>query len=219
MRSLRSALMPVAATLAIQALMSMATVTLPVLAPAAASEIGAPVAWLGLFVALVYGSSMACGLASGALVRRLGALRLSQLCLLSGGAGVALIATGRLVWVVCGALLLGCGYGPVTPASSHLLTRTAPPEHLSMIFSIKQTGVPLGGVLAGSPLPLIACCGRAGTRRHCASLWPAPCWPWPCNRCAPRSMPIARRARASASAAWRCRRAWSSPIAPAARSL
>lgn len=155
MRSLRSALIPVAATLAIQALMSMATVTLPVLAPAAASEIGVPVAWLGLFVAMVYGSSMACGLASGALVRRLGALRLSQLCLLSGGAGVALIATGRLAWVVCGALLLGCGYGPVTPASSHLLTRTAPPEHLSMIFSIKQTGVPLGGVLAGSLLPMV----------------------------------------------------------------
>ena len=170
MRSLRGTLVPVAATLAIQALMSMATVTLPVLAPLAAKDIGAPVAWVGLFVAMVYGTSMACGLASGALVRRLGALRLSQLCLVCGGAGVALISTGQPGLVVCGALLLGCGYGPVTPASSHLLTRASPPEHLSIIFSLKQTGVPLGGVLAGSLLPLVVLWGGWRVAALCVAL-------------------------------------------------
>ena len=50
----RGVLMPVAAMLAAQALLSMATVTLPVLAPAAAAEIGAPLAWIGLFVAIIY---------------------------------------------------------------------------------------------------------------------------------------------------------------------
>jgi MFS family permease len=170
MPSLRGALMPVGATLAIQSLMSMATVTLPVLAPAASHDIGAPAAWVGLFVALVYGTSMACGLASGALVRRLGALRLSQLCLVIGGAGLVMISTGRLGWVACGALLLGCGYGPVTPASSHLLTRTAPPQHLSIIFSFKQTGVPLGSVLAGSLLPLIVLWGGWRAAALCVAL-------------------------------------------------
>jgi MFS family permease len=149
----RGVLMPVAAMLAAQALLSMATVTLPVLAPAAAAEIGAPVAWIGLFVAIIYASSMASGLASGALVRRWGALRLAQLCLLSAGAGVALLSTGQVAGVAAGAVLMGMGYGPLNPASSHLLNRVSPPRHLSKIFSLKQTGVPLGGVLAGALLP------------------------------------------------------------------
>lgn len=149
----RGVLMPVAAMLAAQALLSMATVTLPVLAPAAAAEIGAPVAWVGMFVAIIYASGMASGLASGALVRRWGALRLAQLCLLSAGAGVALLATGQVAGVAAGAVLMGAGYGPLNPASSHLLNRVSPPRHLSKIFSLKQTGVPLGGVLAGALLP------------------------------------------------------------------
>lgn len=149
----RGVLVPVAAMLAAQALLSMATVTLPVLAPAAAAEIGAPLAWIGLFVAIIYASSMASGLASGALVRRWGALRLAQLCLLSAGAGVALLSTGQVAGVATGAVLMGMGYGPLNPASSHLLNRVSPPRHLSKIFSLKQTGVPLGGVLAGALLP------------------------------------------------------------------
>jgi predicted MFS family arabinose efflux permease len=152
---MRDWLPPVAAMLAIQALMSMASVALPVLAPAAAPDIGVPVAHVGLYVALIYGAGMTCGLVSGALVRRLGALRVSQLCLLSAAAGLALTASGRLPLVVCGALLIGAGYGPVTPASSHILSRTAPAQHLSAIFSLKQTGVPLGGALAGALLPSV----------------------------------------------------------------
>ena len=152
-------MVPVAAMLAAQALMSMATVTLPVLAPAAAAQIGAPLAWVGLFVALVYGAGMVCGLASGALVRRWGALRLSQLCLLSAALGVLCIATGHLVGLAAAAVLLGMGYGPLNPASSHLLTRVSPPRHLSKIFSLKQTGVPLGAVLAGLLLPTLVLWG------------------------------------------------------------
>lgn len=156
---MRSALLPVAATLAVQALMSMATITLPVLAPEAARDVGVPVAYIGLFVALIYATGMASGLVSAGLVHRLGALRVSQLCLLSGAAGLALAASGWLPLLVLGAVLIGCGYGPVTPASSHILSRTAPARHLSMIFSLKQTGVPIGGVLAGTLLPAVALWG------------------------------------------------------------
>jgi predicted MFS family arabinose efflux permease len=45
------------------------------------------------------------------------------------------------------------GYGPVTPASSHLLIKTTPPQRMSLVFSIKQTGVPVGGMLAGLIVP------------------------------------------------------------------
>ena len=146
----------VTAMLASQSLMSAATVALPVLAPKAAPAIGLPVAWVGWFVALVYGSSMACGLAAGSLLRRWGALRLAQLSLLSAAAGLGLIALGNVAGIVAGAWLLGMGYGPLNPASSHLLDRVAAPERRATIFSIKQTGVPLGAVLAGALLPSLA---------------------------------------------------------------
>ena len=60
------------------------------------------------------------------------------------------MATGAPALFVVGAILLGAGYGPVTPASSHILARSTPPQRLSLVFSLKQTGVPLGGALAGA---------------------------------------------------------------------
>ncbi|WP_293188997.1 MFS transporter [Ottowia sp.] len=55
--------------------------------------------------------------------------------------------------VALGALCIGAGYGPITPASSHLLALTTPAHRMSLVFSIKQTGVPAGGMLAGALVP------------------------------------------------------------------
>jgi nitrate/nitrite transporter NarK len=53
---------------------------------------------------------------------------------------------------MAGGFVVGLGYGPTTPASSAILVRT-PSRHFSLIFSIKQTGVPAGGALAGALVP------------------------------------------------------------------
>jgi predicted MFS family arabinose efflux permease len=77
--------------------------------------------------------------------------------------GLALPAAWpTLAGAVLGALLIGLGYGPVTPASSHLLARTTPAHRASFVFSVKQTGVPLGGVMAGAVVPWLA--SSAGAR-------------------------------------------------------
>lgn len=156
MKATPGLVVPVAAMLAAQAVLSMATVTLPILAPAVAAETGLRFSLLGLFVALIYASSMGCGLVSGALVRRWGALRLSQLCLIAACAGVGLLASAHIAGLAAAAVLMGIGYGPLNPASSHLLNRAAPPHHRSRIFSLKQTGVPVGALLAGALLPPLA---------------------------------------------------------------
>ena len=148
-----SAYFPLIATIAVQMLASMAVVTVPVLAPAAAATVGVSAGYVGLVVAVIYGAGMASGLVSGALVRRVGAIRVSQLCLLSCALGLWLAATAQLPLLALGAALIGCGYGLCTPASSHILSRNTPPERMALIFSLKQTGVPLGGALAGSVLP------------------------------------------------------------------
>jgi MFS family permease len=146
-------MLALAATLAIQALVSMAVLTPPVFAPLAAPAIGVAASETGIFMAFAYGGASVASMASGALLRRFGAMRLSQLCLVFCSIGVALVATAALPVVVLGAIILGLGYGPVTPASSHILVRQAPPARRAFIFSAKQTGVPLGGVLAGGLVP------------------------------------------------------------------
>ncbi len=161
---MREALFPLAATTAVQLLVSMAVVTVPVIAPELSREAGLAPAFVGLFIAAVYGVSMLSGLAAGGLVRRLGAIRVSQGCLAACAAGLALVAGGSAPLVAAGALLLGVGYGPITPASSHVLARTTPAGMMSFVFSLKQTGVPLGGALAGAVVPPLVLWGgwRAG---------------------------------------------------------
>ncbi len=140
-------------TLAVQAIASMAVLTLPVMAPVAAPALGVSAALVGVYVAIVYAGAMAASLASGAMVARYGAIRVSQGSLLLCAAGLALCAVPLAAASAAGALLIGIGYGPITPASSHLLSKSTPTHRMSLVFSVKQTGVPLGGMLAGAVVP------------------------------------------------------------------
>lgn len=150
---MRKTVFPLVATLSVQALVSMAVVTVPVLAPAAAAETGHSVSYTGIFIGLVYGACMAAALVAGPFVQRFGAIRTSQFCLLSCALGLALAAAGSTTAFVLSAILLGFGYGQVTPASSHVLAKSTPPGMIALVFSFKQTGVPLGGALAGAVVP------------------------------------------------------------------
>lgn len=151
-----SATLVLAATLTVQSLAAMALLTLPVVAPAVADSLGISAAYVGLYIALAYAGAMASSLFSGGAVRRFGAIRASQIGLLLCAIGVAACAIESPAAMAVGAVLIGLGYGPITPASSHLLAITTPAHRMSLVFSIKQTGVPLGGVLAGVIVPSLA---------------------------------------------------------------
>ena len=140
-------------TTAIQAMVSMALLTLPAMAPAVARALAVPSTLVGAYVALCYFAAMLSSLVGGTLVRRLGAIGVSQLGLGLCAVGLALCALPWLPAVALGALCIGAGYGPITPASSHLLALTTPAHRMSLVFSIKQTGVPAGGMLAGALVP------------------------------------------------------------------
>ena len=142
-----------AITLTVQAMVSMALLTLPVMAPVVAPALGVSAALVGVYVAIVYAGAMVASLGAGAVVGRFGAIRVSQVGLVLCAAGLALCAVPHVATVAAGAFLIGLGYGPITPASSHLLSRSTPAHRMSLVFSVKQTGVPLGGVLAGAVVP------------------------------------------------------------------
>ena len=131
----------------------MALITLPVMAPVVGKATGIPTTYVGVYVAAVYLAAMFASVLGGSFVKRWGALRLSQISLALTCLGLLLCAIPYTPAILLGAFLIGVGYGPVTPASSHLLIKTTPADRLSLVFSIKQTGVPVGGMLAGLLVP------------------------------------------------------------------
>lgn len=145
--------LPLIATLFIQAMVAMALLTLPVMAPVAAKALEVSPALVGVYVAITYAGAMFASLTSGTTVSRLGPIRVSQLGLILCAIGLCLCAVPWLPAIGLGALLIGLGYGPITPASSQILARTTQPSQMALVFSIKQTGVPVGAMMAGAIVP------------------------------------------------------------------
>ena len=144
-----------AMTLAVQSLTAMALAVPPVLAPVAAADFGAAPTAVGQWVGFSYTVAMFAGLASGTLVGRHGPVRVLQVAVLGVALGLAVGAGSHVaLLLLCGALL-GTAHGLVNPASSAILAAAAPARMRSMIFSIKQTGVPVGGALAGMLVPVL----------------------------------------------------------------
>jgi MFS family permease len=139
-----------------QGLLAGAGIVAPVLATLAAPEIGLDAYLVGIYVSILYAAAASTGLVSGSLIERWGSIRVCQLCLLLSAAALALATLGYASCLVVAALVLGVGYGPATPASSHVLIKVTPPERLNIVFSLRQTGVPLGNLLAGATLPSLA---------------------------------------------------------------
>ena len=151
--TLGGALPPLGAMFAMQVMMSMAGLAAPVFAVRLAVDLGISAGWVGLYMSAVFVVAMFSGVLGGGAVIRLGAVRVAQICLVVAAAALALMCLGAVTWVVLAALLIGLAYGPPTPASSHILARTTPRHLMPIVFSLKQTGVPAGGALAGALVP------------------------------------------------------------------
>lgn len=150
---MRIIVISVIAMLLQQALATMAPLSIAVIGPVVTEFLNINPGYIGAFVAMTYGTSMVSSLLSGGAIARYGAMRVSQCALIFCGLGLAVAATGSVPMFILAAVLLGMGGGPSTPASSHILARFSPPHVLPLVFSIKQTGVPVGGILAGALIP------------------------------------------------------------------
>ena len=151
----RGIALPLAVTLAVQTLVAFAVYCAPVMAPVAGPALGYSSSAVGYYIAATYFGSMLSSAAAGGWVARFGPIRASQAGLVLCLAGLGLAATAWPPLVLAGGFVVGLGYGPTTPASSVILVRAAPPSVFSLVFSIKQTGVPAGGALAGVLVPLL----------------------------------------------------------------
>lgn len=133
----------------------MTTLVLPAVAPVVAREYGFDPSLIGYQISMVSLGMMVTLTLLGNTTRRYGGARTNQL-------GHTLIAIGMLVllvpwtvFLVLGSLVIGLGYGMITPSASHLLMRYTAPERRSTVFSIHQVGIPAGGMLAALIAPAI----------------------------------------------------------------
>lgn len=146
----------IAATLAAQTLAAMAILTLPAIAPRFAEALGVNPSLIGYQVSLVYAAAMGSTAFGGGFVRAWGACRTTQAALLLAASGSVLAMVPNLAFLFSASILLGLGYGLTNPAAAHLLVRFTPERGRNLIFSFKQTGVPLGGLAAALTAPTIA---------------------------------------------------------------
>lgn len=144
---------PLLAMLAVQTAVSFLSRIAPTLAPTLAPRIGLPVESVGYLSALITGGSLVPLLLGLPLLRRLGSMRNLQVGLSLGVLGALLSAVPAPAALLFGSLLIGISIGPPSSAGMDVLQRFAPPRHRNLLFSVKQAGVPLGGVLAGLLMP------------------------------------------------------------------
>ena len=130
--------------------------TVPLIAPAIVADLGVDPALVGVYVAIGAVAGFLTTMGCGGLIVRYGALRMTQVGMLALAIGLSLPASGWLALFAVGAFVGGLGQAISTPSSSHLLGRLAPPRTAPLVFSIKQTGVPAGLMVAGVVTPVLA---------------------------------------------------------------
>jgi MFS family permease len=148
---------PLFATLAVQTLATMALYSLPAVGPAVALDIGVSGTLVGDFVAAVYGVGVISALMAPGWIRRFGGVRATQVVLLATAGMLLLASLGPgFTSLAASAVVLGLGYGAAAPASTHLLVPHTPKPVFNLVMSLRQIGVPLGGVAGALILPPLA---------------------------------------------------------------
>ena len=126
-----------------------------VIAPAILVDLSFDPAWVGAYFGLTALAALIVQVSCGSFIIRYGALRMSQAALVMLAIGMGITIEGSIFVFVISALVGGGGVAVSTPASSHLLGRYSPPQYAPLVFSIKQTAVPAGLLLAGFLGPLL----------------------------------------------------------------
>ncbi len=148
-------LVVLAATVA-QMVVAMSNVVLPTIAPKLAESLGLSPILIGYQVSLTFGTATVASMFGGTAVLRWGAARMTQVSMGACGAGLLLFLLPHWGFIVLGSVAVGAAMGLLTPAAAHMLVKYTRPEQRNLVFSIKQTGVPLGGVIIALTAPALA---------------------------------------------------------------
>ncbi len=125
----------------------------PVAGPAFTAEFGWDQAWVGYLTAATTVGALFVLTSGIGVIHRLGGVYTLQLSLLIGSASLLLYLVPSIGLALIASVCVGLSSGTANPAGSEVLTRLTPKEHRNVVFSIKQAGVPLGGIIGGLGIP------------------------------------------------------------------
>jgi len=146
---MRSSLLPLLIVLAPQIALSAVQSGVPVLAPAIVGALGLAPEAVGLLGGVMGFGSVWLFAANRAVTRVLGPLRALRAACALAVLGAGLVLTGIPLAVFAGAMALGFAYAVTAPAGSQILSRHTPRRLWGTLFSIRQSGVPVGAAFAG----------------------------------------------------------------------
>ncbi|MFT4064105.1 MFS transporter [Paraburkholderia sp.] len=154
-RSPMKATTAVVSTTTVQITTAFAALTIPGLTAVVQRQSGFHAINPGTFISILYAAAAMATILSGLAVQSLGAMKTCQVAVLCCATGLLFALHGSAVSLIAAAIALGFGYGPITPASSQLLSATTSAGNRRLIFSLKQIGVPVGTALAGALVPVM----------------------------------------------------------------
>ena len=126
---------------------------IPIASPAFMAEFGWDESWIGYLSAANIVGALFVLFACVGLIQRLGSVLALQLSLVLGAASLILFHVPSLAVALLASALIGISNGTANPAGADVLQRYTPDARRNFVFSIKQAGVPLGGVVAGLTIP------------------------------------------------------------------
>jgi MFS family permease len=143
----------IAVTVVLQTVTAALSRLVPVAAPAFTVEFGWDQSWVGYFSAANIVGALVVLTAGIGVMHRLGGVRALQISLLIGSSSLLLYLVPSIALALLASACVGLGNGTANPAGSEVLQRFTPPARRNLVFSIKQAGVPLGGMLGGLAIP------------------------------------------------------------------
>ena len=125
-------------------------------APDAAPDIGVSATYVGFFTGFVYFISMFAGSFCTGFIVKFGPIRILQVTAICSTLGLMAFTLATPTAAVLCAVLLGIAYGPINPANAPVLLKVTNPSNRGVFFSIKQSGVTVGGAVASVVVPFVA---------------------------------------------------------------
>lgn len=149
-------------SLLVQATTSLFAAGIPVLAPVIVAERGWNAIVIAFYPPVVYLTAFLISFQIPWLLFCVGGMGLSLVCVALGAAGILLLLPPYAATAALASVAVGFGTGAMNPASAQILGPRTTARTAGLVMSIKQTGVPLGGVMAGALVPILVL--RSGWR-------------------------------------------------------
>ena len=136
---------------------TMHSVSVLALAPVMRPDLGLNFAEFGLLMTAYSVGQVSGSIPAGAFVDRVGVgWALVGSCIIMSIGAALLTQAGGLTLALVALLIMGWGYSITNPATARGVLQWFPPNRCATAIGLKQTGVPIGGVIAAGTLALTA---------------------------------------------------------------